>query len=170
MSRMAPLEIRALSRIMDELDYYQLLHLPPDAGGSELKKAYYASSRVFHPDANKHLDPELQRDCTRISKRLTEAYSVLRDPRRRGAYDAKLSNGEGLRMQLAEARAAHSRKDTEERQGRATQGRQFYQKAQRDLERQDRVSAARNLQMALTFEPENALFKRELEEARRRRS
>lgn len=169
MARLAPLEIRALSRIMDELDYYQLLHLGPQAGGEELKKAYYASSRVFHPDANKHLEEDLQADCTRISKRLTEAYSVLRDPRRRGAYDAKLSAGDGLRMQLAEARAAHSKKDIEERQGHTAQGRQFYQKAIRDLERQDSASAARNLQMALTFEPANALFKRRLDEARRAR-
>ena len=83
MSSLPPTEIFALSRIVDELDYYQLMHVNRGASVREVKQAYYSTSRVFHPDANRHLDAELQNACALISKRITEAYAVLRDPRRR---------------------------------------------------------------------------------------
>lgn len=169
MSDVAPLEIQALAKIIDELDYYQLLHLETNAEVSAIKKAFHATSRTFHPDANRHLGDELREECARISKRVTEAYCVLRDPRRRKAYDAKLGGNEGLRMQLAEAKAAHARQDTEERQGRTPQGRQFYQKAAQDIARQDWTSAQQNLKMAMTFEPESAFFKEKLEEVRKQK-
>jgi len=80
-----------------------------------------------------------------------------------------IPGGEGLRMQLAEAKAAHAKRDTEERQGKTPQGRQFLQKAKEDMQRGDHASACSNLQMALTFESDNAYFKELLEEARGKR-
>jgi DnaJ-class molecular chaperone len=166
-SGMAPLEIQALVRIIDELDYYQILHLEPDASASDLKRSYFSTSRTFHPDANRHLEDAFRHDCERISKRVTEAYCVLRDPRRRKAYDQQLAKRGDLRLQLAEAKAMHARRDSEERSGRTSQGKQYFHKANQDLQRLDYAAAMRNLQMALTFEPENTLFKEKLEEARK---
>ena len=80
---MAPTEIVALSRIMDELDYYQFMHVERGATLREVRSAYYATSRAFHPDANRHLEGTLQEAVMQIAKRVTEAYAVLRDPRRR---------------------------------------------------------------------------------------
>jgi len=164
---MAPLEIRALGKIMDELDYYQLLHLEPTSTAREIKTAYYATSRTFHPDATRHLDPELKSQCSRIAKRVTEAYCVLRDPRRRKAYDGRLEEGVGKRIQLAEARAEHDKAQSQERQGKTAQGRQFYQKAENDAKRRDYAAAINNLQMALTFERDNAGFQARLEELKK---
>ena len=166
-TQLAPTEIKALARILDELDYYGLLHIPPGAGAVEVKKAYFASSRAFHPDANRHLPDDLQAAIASIAKRVTEAYSVLRDPRRRAAYDRRLSQGSGLRIQLAEAQADAERSETQLR-GRTPQGRQYYARAEADLARGDRSAAARNLQTALTFEPDNALFRAKLTELRGR--
>jgi DnaJ-class molecular chaperone len=166
LSNLAALEIQALVKIMDELDYYQLLHLDPDASTSEVKKAFHATSRTFHPDVNRHLEGDLLERCAEISKRITEAYCVLRDPRRRKTYDQRLSEKAGLRIQLAEATAAHAKQEVEERQGKTPQGRQFYKKAHADIQANDWVSAENNLKMALTFEPANAFFKEKLEEAR----
>lgn len=171
MSRIPPLEIHALSRIVDELDYYQILHLAPGASQSAVKRAYFASSRTFHPDANRHLDDPLQLQCIRISKRVTEAYCVLRDPRRRSAYDAQLETqrqqgGGPVRMQLAEARANHARQDIAQRRGRTPEGRKFHQQALDALENSDLTGAINHLQMARTFEPENQLFSDLLAETR----
>ena len=106
MATLPPLEIKALAHIMNELDYYQMLHLEKDANSAQVRQAFYASSRAFHPDANRHLDPNAFADCTAISKRVTEGYCVLRDPRKRRAYDQKLATSGGVRLQLAEAKAA----------------------------------------------------------------
>jgi DnaJ-class molecular chaperone len=162
LSDFAPTEIKALAKILDELDYYQLIHVNQDASARQVKEAYYATSRAFHPDANRHLASELQIAVAKISKRVTEAYSVLRDPRRRQAYDRRLVAGSGVRMQLAEAQAEAGRHTTEERQGRTPQGRQYFNLALGDLKRKDYASAERNLRTALTFEPENAGFKDQL--------
>jgi len=109
-SSIEPLEITALAKIMDELDYYQLLNLEPSASTADIRKAFHMSSRAFHPDANRELAEELRKQCQQISKRITEAYCVLRDTRRRKAYDARISEGSSLRIQIAEARQAHDEK------------------------------------------------------------
>lgn len=150
-----PLEIRALARIIGELDYYQILEIQRGASRAEIKQAYYESSRAFHPDVNRDLDAELASDTERISKRVTEAYCVLRDPRRRSAYDQRIGAGGDVRMQLAEATAEHKRARIEARQGKTLQGRQFYQRAQEEAERGNLKGAIQSLQMAVTFEPGN---------------
>ena len=154
-----PLEISALVRIMDELDYYQLLNVDSSASTTEIRAAFHASSRSFHPDANRELDEALREKCGRISKRITEAYCVLRDSRRRKAYDARRVVGESLRIQLAEARSAHVEQRRAEARGATAQGRQFHGKAEAELKRGNIAGALQNIQMALTFEPANVGFK-----------
>ena len=163
-----PLEIRALAKIMNELDYYQLLGIEAGASTSQIRKAFHASSRNFHPDANRELADDLREQCVQISKRVTEAYCVLRDARRRKAYDARVAEGESLRIQLAEARNAHTEKSRGERRGRTAQGRQFHGRAEADLKRGNLAGALQNMQMALTFEADNAGFKSLVEELRER--
>lgn len=166
MAQLPASEIKALARIIEELDYYQLLHIPRTAQTGELKKAYHASSRTFHPDAHRFVEPDTLDAVNVIAKRLSEAYSVLRDPRRRQAYDRHLDNGEGVRLQLSQARTAAGKHEQEKREGRTPQGRQFYKAAEGDIAKSDWSAAARNLQTALTFEPNNDLFKEQLAEVR----
>jgi DnaJ-class molecular chaperone len=164
--KMAPSEIVALSRIIEELDYYQLLDLRRDAGSGEVKRAYHNSSRNFHPDANRHLDGELRAASHAIAKRITEAYAVLRDPRRRQAYDRTIEAGKQVRVRLADATADADRRSAAERGGTTPQGRQFFKLAESEIARGNWAAAARNLQTALTFEPTNALFKERLAQAK----
>ncbi len=165
-----PLEISALAKIMDELDYYQLLNVDPKATSAEIRRAFHASSRSFHPDANRALDAELLAHCSRISKRMTEAYCVLRDARRRKAYDARRDEGASLRIQLAEAKSAHVERRKAECRGATAQGRQFHAKAETEIKRGNLTLALQHLQMALTFEPANDGFKSMIAEIRERQS
>ena len=68
MSDPSRLEIEALAKIMDELDYYHLLNVERDVSTRDLKLAYYKNSRIYHPDANRNLDAALQERCHEISK------------------------------------------------------------------------------------------------------
>lgn len=154
---------------MDELDYYQLLNIEPNATTAEIRKAFHRSSRNFHPDANRQLQGDLRDQCQQISKRITEAYCVLRDVRRRGAYDAKKSQGTSLRIQLAEAKHAHVEQRKVALTGATLQGRQFHGKAEADLKSGNLAGAIQNIQMALTFEAGNAGFKAMLVELRERK-
>jgi DnaJ-class molecular chaperone len=168
-------EIQALARILDEFDYYALLGVPRGANGSVVREAYYAQSRRFHPDVNRHLDDATRRAAERISKRVTEAYSILRDARRRKLYDERLHGTTGekqagaappaaIRMPLVEAQAEAGRRGTAEQLGQTPNGRRYFALATGDLARGDRAAAQRNLQMAVTFEPGNPHFQAKLAE------
>lgn len=167
MAALAPTEIEALARIIDDLDYYQLLHLKPDANPREVKNAYYASSRAFHPDLYRNLAPSLRDAIGVIARRVSEAYSVLRDPRRRPVYDKQLDEGGNGRIQLASNEAPKIARP-DEVSAQSPQGRQYLGLANADLQRKDWVAAVRNLQMAVTFEPSNAALKKLLDETRHR--
>jgi DnaJ-class molecular chaperone len=163
-------EIKALASILDELDYYQVLDLPRDAPLSGVKRAYHATSRRFHPDAHRTSHGEVRWAVGRIAKRVTEAYSVLRDPRRRRVYDEQLeSPSRAVRLQLAQAEAAAGKQAAEERTGATPNGRRFFTMAQSDMARGNLDAAVRNLQMAVTFEPGNRFFKEKLAELRNAR-
>jgi DnaJ-class molecular chaperone len=160
-------EIKALASILDELDYYELLHLPRSASTSAVRRAFHEASRRFHPDSNRRLDREAREPLERIARRITEAYTVLRDSKRRQAYDTRREQADGAtRMQLAEAVEA-DKKALQERLGTTPNGRRFFARAHGDIDRGDLASASRNLQMALTFEPSNSFFREKLEEIRR---
>ncbi len=160
MSALAPAEIQALASLLDELDYYQLLEVAADAPTSEVRRAYHRASRRYHPDSHRHLEPRLRTTIARIAKRVAEAYSVLRDPRRRQVYDRQLAEGRReVRLPLVQAEAEAGRQRRETHEGRTPNGRRYFALAAADLKRGDPVAAERNLRTALTFEPDNAHFK-----------
>ena len=65
----------------DEVDYYAVLELPPDADDETIRLAYRRLARRYHPDIAG--EESLQRMQT-----LNQAYQTLSDPERRRLYDA----------------------------------------------------------------------------------
>jgi DnaJ-class molecular chaperone len=157
-------EVRALAMLIDELDYYQLLEIAREAPFSAVKRAYYTVTRRLHPDANRDLPAADREALENVARRVSEAYQVLRDGRRRQAYDAQLASGSSGRIQLAEAEAQAGRAAVEHHMGRTPNGRRYFNLARGDIDRGDLPSAQRNLRTALTFEPDNAYFKKKLDE------
>lgn len=159
-------EIRALARLLDEFDYYALLGVPRGTNARIVRDAYYAQSRRFHPDANRHLDADVREAAERISKRVTEAYAILRDPRRRVLYDERLAADAKARMPLVEAQVEAGRRGTAQQLGQTANGRRYFALATSDLAKGDLAGAARHLQMAVTFEPGNPHFQAKLAEVK----
>ncbi len=63
-------------------DYYEILGVARDADADAVKKAYRRLAIQYHPDKNSG-----SKDAEEKFKEATEAYEVLRDPQKRGAYD-----------------------------------------------------------------------------------
>ena len=67
---------------MAKPDYYESLGVNRDASDDDLKKAYRKLAMKHHPDRN----PD-SKDAEEKFKEIKEAYEVLSDPQKRGAYD-----------------------------------------------------------------------------------
>jgi molecular chaperone DnaJ len=67
---------------MSNEDYYRVLGVSKEASADEIKKAYRKLARKYHPDVNpgdKHSEDRF--------KKISEAYDVLSDPKKREVYD-----------------------------------------------------------------------------------
>lgn len=66
-------------------NYYDILGVDKKSTQDEIKKAYRKLSKKYHPDKNKEPGSE------NMFKKVSEAYSVLKDDKKRQEYDDELS-------------------------------------------------------------------------------
>ena len=71
---------------MDYQDFYKSLGVARNATSEEIRKAYRKLARKYHPDVSKDPNSETK------FKEINEAYDVLKDPKKREAYDMLGSN------------------------------------------------------------------------------
>ncbi|MGK2912982.1 MAG: DnaJ C-terminal domain-containing protein [Porticoccaceae bacterium] len=74
---------------MEYKDYYKVLGVNRAASGDDVKRAYRKLARKYHPDVSKAPGTEDR------FKELGEAYEVLKDPKKRLAYDQLGANWKG---------------------------------------------------------------------------
>ena len=65
------------------MDLYEILGSDKDSSTKEIRKHYYTLSKKYHPDKNNGITDEK-------FKSLSEAYSILSNPKKRYIYDMKL--------------------------------------------------------------------------------
>lgn len=158
------IECQILVQSLDTVDYFQLLKLPQEATQADVKRAYYAESRVYHPDKYYHLDnTDLKDDIHRIYKRITEAYTVLRNPEHRAKYLADI-NGENrsTKLRYTEESEAELKKQKDEFTGKTPQAKQCYRQAVQDIQAKRWEAAENQLKTALMYESDNELFKEKM--------
>ena len=69
----------------DKKNYYETLEISANATQEEIREAYRKGIKKWHPDLNKGNETEANRQ----TKRIVEAYDILKDPNKRYDYDSK---------------------------------------------------------------------------------
>lgn len=86
-----------------ERDYYDLLEVPHQATGGQIKDSYFERSIEFHPDRFMQLDDTaLKHQIYEVYKRITEAFKVLLDPHARTEYDQQIAGDGSGRLRYLE--------------------------------------------------------------------
>ncbi len=140
-------------------NYYAILSVPDDAPHHVLVTAFDALSLRYHPDRYHQFQTErwgkaLHEKLVALYKTMTEAYAVLSDRRTRARYQTALENGE-IRITLEESKAETGPRSIEEL-ATSSSAKRFLRLAQTDIAKNDLISAAQNLNFALSMEPQNA--------------
>lgn len=67
-------------------DYYKILDISQNATDYEIKKAYRTQAKLWHPDKHNET-PESYDEAEKRFKDITEANTILSDPKKRASYD-----------------------------------------------------------------------------------
>jgi len=70
------------SEMTDQIDFYSILGVLPDAEDTVIRAAYKALAQKYHPDRFSN-----QEEAARRMSEVNQAYEVLGDPKRRRQYD-----------------------------------------------------------------------------------
>jgi len=149
---------------LDQLDYYALLGVAPDAGLAQIKAAFRAFAREYHPDRYRG-DAQRLAEATRIYLRATEAYRVLSHPRQRALYDAQRAAGS---LRLDPQASVGLRSVPPRRDGVHARARPFLVRAEQAMAAGDVRQARLNIKVALTHDPTSEVLNAKLAEIDRR--
>ena len=72
-------------KVKKQKNFYLILQVPPESSFDEIKKAYMKMAKTYHPDKNKGKRLALKR-----FQQINEAWEVLKDQKKREAFDSNL--------------------------------------------------------------------------------
>jgi curved DNA-binding protein CbpA len=166
-------QLKALAQSIDGLDYFQILNLPTTATSPQIRTAYYALARALHPDKFYHIEEkDLKASIHKIYKRVTEAYTILKDEPRRIRYLKDISGPErATKLRFTEASEAEQKEEQRQatKVARTPKGEQMYNASMVALQNGKLDDAYKAMQSAVLLEPTNADLKRLLGELDKRR-
>lgn len=167
--------VQRVYAVLDELDYYQLLGIDQNATPEQLKTAYFELSLEFHPDRFFLLrSGDIKEKIYAVFRRVTEAYGVLNDGRRRAAYDEGLSARKEKR-EIPELIAppipeANSREIRLDPPTQTPAAKRYVQLAQTALKAEDYDQARLFMAFAIAHEPSSAALRKALDDVSKRRA
>lgn len=149
-----------MSLRLDELDYYALLGVGPEASLAEIKAGFRAFALRYHPDGFAG-DQQGVADATHIYLRATEAYRVLSHPQQRRCYDEQYKQGK-LRMDPQTAASLRPSGRSGVPDAVHARARPFLARADQALSAGDLKQAKLNYQIALRHDPNSELLQQRL--------
>ena len=144
-----------LERVENAATLYDVLGVEANAKLADIKNAYFAMAKLFHPDRFHREEAALLRRIQVAFTEIAHAYETLKDDKGRENYNFKMHKElEQREKRKAEGKAEAS--SPEDRQ--LEQGLDSFEKAMEALNEEEFAAAAGHLARAVHYSPQNALF------------
>jgi len=152
---------------LDELTYYDLFRVAPDASADDVRAAFHLFCDTFHPDRHITRSDDEREAIGIVFRRGTEAYNVLSDPGLRAQYDEQIraraagsaTSPAAMSVRLAPGSRAPTAGSTAPRPledtVRSHSARPFARRAEELVAKGDLRQAKLQLVMANHMDPEN---------------
>lgn len=157
-------ELNSVSKVIDDLDYYQILKLDQMAFDEDIKRAYFEESRIYHPDKYFEEPPEVQEKINKIFKRVCEAYKVLSDQEKRALYTKLVTGSDRQKYLRFDLRLLKAETEKKEDEGSNPLAKKYFKMAKTAFQNKDFKGAKINLQLAIKVDPNNQTFAAKLKE------
>jgi tetratricopeptide (TPR) repeat protein len=155
-------DVHALfARLKSARDHYDVLDIARLCSAEEIKTAYHALARRFHPDHFHQSDTALRTRVDSAFARIAQAYEMLSNSALRAAYDAKLSStsaGAGMKTAAAE-RPGKPAAEGKEKPDNAERAEASFKHGLAALQRNQRDQAIRLLAEAAMLAPCEARYR-----------
>jgi tetratricopeptide (TPR) repeat protein len=86
-------EIIALAEVIDKQNYFTMLGVTPETSVDNVKNAYIALAKVWHPDRLPTVLVDVKDQCARVFARMSEAHQTLTDAEKRKRYLTLMKEG-----------------------------------------------------------------------------
>jgi DnaJ-class molecular chaperone len=145
---------------MSTKSHYQILEVPRDTAERELKRAYHKLAKRYHPD--KATSGNEAKEFEHQMALVSQAYNILKDPKRREEYDSQLKKEKTNTAQLGAVAAGDK---SEAFQRRATIAAKALAKGVQLMKGGESKRAIEFLEAAVENNPEEPLAHAKLAEA-----
>ena len=156
-------QLKGLAQTIDGLDYFQVLNVQQSASGQQIRDSYYGLARALHPDKFFQIADEETKDAVlKIYKRVVEAYTILKDEKKRIKYLADVTGPDRTRKLRFTEESEAEQKEAQKlatKVAKTPKGDQLYQAALLDMKKSQWDKAYKTIQTAVMFEPANAELK-----------
>ena len=151
-------QIAKASNMLDQMDYFQVLRVQQDANAADVKSAFFKQSKTWHPDRfYRRVPDETYKQVMNVYKRISEAYSILRDENLRKLYIKRVTGpnrAQNLRYDKA-AEEAKARAKKDEDVAQTEPGKRYVKLATTSINQKNFPSADMNLKLAMSMESDN---------------
>jgi DNA-binding response OmpR family regulator/tetratricopeptide (TPR) repeat protein len=126
-------------------DHFKVLGLDTNASDDEVRKAFMALAKVYHPDKISRRAPELLDLAGKVFARIAEAHDALGNPDSRASYTSKMRSSRDASLDRAAV-------------GRILTAEQQFRRAEEALRRKEWDAALECLRWALELDPDEGEF------------
>jgi curved DNA-binding protein CbpA len=156
-----------LERLRAATTHYEVIDVAPNAGVAEIKVAYYALARRYHPDRF-HLKSgtRLHEQISSAFARITQAYETLIDAGARSTYDATLERSRKFEASAPKATGGGSAKsssgdpvDVDPSESPSKQAERYFHEGYGEFQQGHINAAITNLAAAARLNPQEPRFR-----------